>query len=101
MDEIAKYVRATGTGARVNATAQIGDLERHTRSKENRCARPSAGPPEHEHILARINLVLPSIDPKKGMSAYDKKAYRESATVTIPATWRWKRLSTTSNFAMS
>jgi hypothetical protein len=64
-------------------TARYGDLERHRdqgRSLREQQRRVS----EHEHILARINLVLQSIDPKNGMSQYDDKAYRNSATVTIP-----------------
>jgi hypothetical protein len=82
MDEIGKYFD-NQLKALQSTKAQFGDIERHTDQK--RAVREDQRRvSEHEHIMARINLVLSTIDPKKGMSEYDDKAYRKSATVTIP-----------------
>ena len=82
LDEIANYFDKQ-VQALKSTTAQFGDIERHTDQKKS-VREDQRRVSEHEHVLARINLVLSTIDPQKGMSAYDKKAYRESATVTIP-----------------
>jgi hypothetical protein len=64
-------------------TARFGDLKPY--SEQDRAIREQGvRKSEHEHIRARINLVLQTIDPVSGRSVYDQAAYRRSATLTIP-----------------
>lgn len=63
--------------------AQIGDMKPHGKQGS---AIPGAVKrlSEHEHIRARINIVLQTLDPSTGTSPYTKSAYGKSVTLTIP-----------------
>lgn len=62
--------------------AQYGDLNPYSRQKlaiRDANRRQS----EHEHIMARINLYLQTLNSDTGNSIIDRKAYRDMMTLTI------------------
>ncbi|MGE3541531.1 MAG: hypothetical protein AB7N91_29375 [Candidatus Tectimicrobiota bacterium] len=63
--------------------AQFGDIKSH--HSQGRAIRVEGErQSEHEHIRARINVVLQTKHPETSFSPYDAKAYGRSATLTIP-----------------
>jgi RHS repeat-associated protein len=72
-----------GMQSKKKAPAEFADIAAH--SKQGSAIRQGVKRiSEHEHIRARINLVLQTLDPTTGASPYDKAAYGRSATLTIP-----------------
>lgn len=64
-------------------TAEFGDVKPH-RKQGRAIWRDGERISEHEHVRARINLVLTTLDPVTNTSPYTLGAYGRSATITIP-----------------
>jgi hypothetical protein len=66
--------------------AQFGDIAPHNRQgraiRQNGISGKRLS--EHEHIRARINVFIQTLDPQSSTSPYSTRAYRRSATLTIP-----------------
>jgi RHS repeat-associated protein len=71
------------SGTSSKPVAQYGDIAPH-RKQGSAIWEGTKRLSEHEHIRARINLVLQTLDPTTGTSPYTKSAYGRSVTLTIP-----------------
>ncbi|SAL52365.1 FG-GAP/YD repeat-containing protein [Caballeronia cordobensis] len=80
-----RFMDPTGTqNVGPKAPSKYGDIKNYDR--QGIALRDASGKrtSEHEHILARINLWLQTYDEESRTSAYDKRDYRVSSTLTIP-----------------
>lgn len=64
--------------------AEFGDVEVYRQQRRAIRSEEGVRLSENEHIRARINLVLQTLNPETGESPVDKKAYRDMVTLTIP-----------------
>ena len=72
-----RYKRANDP---TNKTAQIGDIEQYRYQRRAIRAEDNLRLSEHEHIGARINWVLKTLDPESQKLPLDKTAYRNMVT---------------------